>query len=90
MPIQEQIDLLKAAEKVAEQHNHWESLARIKLALGKKLQAMNMGQEAFQYIKDFRNLAEKSNDPHMLKMATLLMGEYYHWQGRFSPGGEPV
>jgi transcriptional regulator with GAF, ATPase, and Fis domain/tetratricopeptide (TPR) repeat protein len=84
MPIPEQISILTTAEKLAKRHEKWEHLSKIKLALGYELQAAGQSAKSLRYVKDFWKLAEKSGDPRMLKMATLLMSEYLHWKGKFS------
>jgi transcriptional regulator with GAF, ATPase, and Fis domain len=84
MPIQEQTALLSRAEKVARLYEKWDYLTKIELALGQTLQAAGQHKKAFQHMNDFWKLAEKIGDQRMLKIATLLTGDFFHWKGKFS------
>ncbi|MBI5584820.1 MAG: sigma 54-interacting transcriptional regulator [Deltaproteobacteria bacterium] len=84
MTIPEQVALLSRAERAAQRFQRWDYLPKIKLALGNELQAAGQDKRAFRYMGDFWKLAEKVGDPRMLKMATLMMGEFLHWKGKFA------
>jgi transcriptional regulator with GAF, ATPase, and Fis domain len=84
MTIPEQVALLTQAERAAQRFQRWDHLPRIKLALGNELQAAGQDKKAFRYMGDFWRLAERVGDPRMLKMATLMMGEFLHWKGKFA------
>lgn len=81
-PYHEQIVLLRKAEKVATQYKRWELLARIKLELGSELLVAGETEQGAKNIKDFSNLAQRVNDPLLVKRAALAMAELYFWQGR--------
>ncbi|MCU0579126.1 MAG: sigma 54-interacting transcriptional regulator [Desulfobacterota bacterium] len=84
LPIPEQVALLTRAERAAQRFQRWDVLPKIKLALGNELQAAGQDKKAFRYMGDFWRLAERVGDPRMLKMATLMMGEFLHWKGKFA------
>jgi transcriptional regulator with GAF, ATPase, and Fis domain/tetratricopeptide (TPR) repeat protein len=84
MPVHEQITLLIKAEQIARGHRQWEALSKVKLALARLFQASGHHRQATLCINDFRNLAKKTGDPSVVRIATLLTSEFLYWQGRFS------
>jgi transcriptional regulator with GAF, ATPase, and Fis domain len=83
MPLAEQISLLTRAQEVARRYALWDRLARISLWLGRALQDAGQHRKASKCINDFLNLADKIEDPAMLKATSLAVSEYFVWKGKF-------
>ncbi|MFZ3253237.1 MAG: hypothetical protein WA133_03020, partial [Syntrophales bacterium] len=72
------------AEKTATKYRKWSSLTRIEYGLIVALVRAGQFREALQHYDDFRKLAMKTGDPHMLRMVPLLMVLPYFYKGRLS------
>ena len=84
MTIPEQVALLTRAERVAQRFQRWDYLPRIKLALGSPACRPPVRIKGLPLHGRFLAAGRKGGDPRMLKMATLMMGEFLHWKGHFA------
>ena len=84
MPVTERVSLLEKARTAAKRYGAPDRLARIELALGTALQMANKHKEASRCIDEGWRLAEETGDRDLIKWATLEIGSYLHWKGRFS------
>ncbi len=84
MSLAQRTALLMTAEGIAKQSEKWDCLLKVRLALGRVLQASGQSKKATSYMEDARALARKIGDVRLLKMATLFTSEFLHWRGEFS------
>jgi transcriptional regulator with GAF, ATPase, and Fis domain len=84
MSLSQRIALLTTAESIARQSEKWECLLKIRLALGRVLQANGESKTALGYMNDAWELAKKIGNLRLLKMATLFTSEFLHLKGEFS------
>lgn len=81
VPLQEQIELLEEAHRVAFEQGLSESLARIRLSLGQALKAAGDYTRASHYFHSGWELAEEIGDPRLLRVAALSLVDFLFWKG---------
>lgn len=84
IPIAQLITLLSTAEGIARRSQKREQLFRIKLALGRVLQADGRSEAALGHMDEAWALAKSIGNVRLLKMATVLTSEFFHLKGEFS------
>ena len=84
MSVAQRIALLSTAESIARRSEKWECLIKIKLALGRVLQAKGQSKAALEQMDEALLLAKKTGNGRLLKMATLFTSEFLHWRGELS------
>jgi len=83
-PSYREASFLANAEKTAQKYMKWSFLARIEYAFIVALVRAGQFRKALKCHDDFRKLATKTGDPHMLRMAALSMAHPYFYKGMIS------
>jgi transcriptional regulator with GAF, ATPase, and Fis domain/tetratricopeptide (TPR) repeat protein len=84
LSVEKKVLILTRAQKVAERHANWGSLAKIKLALGRIAKETGHQEKASQYFNDSWKIAEKTGDQQILRMVALSLSDFLFWEGKVS------
>ena len=84
LPPEKQVLFLTGAEEAAKCAAEWDTLVRIKLALGHIHRSAGRRDEASRYSKEAWEVAEKTGDKNLQKLTILSLGEFLFWEGNIA------